>query len=535
MIERDATRLELRIDAVDPAARPVARQVVLVAIASRVDELVRELGVARQTLRSLVDAAPVTIVTTDLHAIVTMWNRAGEQMFGWSEAEVVGQPYPLVPEASKPDFARLLAKVYGGEGFAGIESERQRRDGSLIPVRMHTSPLRDGEGKVVGGLAMLEDLSHTRDLERQKMEAIGRLAGGVAHDFNNLLAVILGMTELLSNDARLDASAREQVDEIRRAGESARRITAQLLTFGRREIVQSRVVDVHDTIRSSEPLLRRLVGEAVRIELELGAGSARVRIDAAQLEQILLNLAVNARDAMPDGGVLRISTHQRTSEAPTRLELVIADSGTGIPPEVLPHVFEPFYTTKPTGQGTGLGLATVFGIVRASAGTISVESELGQGARFRILLPLIGEPASATKSGAARASLPRGSERLLVVDDDSSVRRSTARLLASLGYVLATAAGGEEALAQFQPRSFDLLLTDLSMPQMTGTELAERIRELDPELPIVFMSGNLESDPLRVEIAAGQAVFLQKPITLSLLANCIRHVLDDPARRGPRV
>ncbi len=533
-----ATIVELRFVPVDPALRPLAHQVVAIPICADNEALRRELSVAHQTLRSLVDAAPITIVTTDLAMNVSMWNQAGERMFGWSEAELLGKPYPLVPERDQVTFDRLLAQVHGGEGFTGVEAERLRKDGSMIPVRMHTAPRRDAEGVVIGGLAILEDLSHTRALERQKMEAIGRLAGGVAHDFNNLLAVILGMTELLGDDPELHAGAREQIEEIRRASESARRITAQLLTFGRREVVMPRVVEVHEAIRSTTPLLRRLVGETITLEIELDAAPAEVRIDTAQLEQILLNLAINARDAMPSGGALRI-TSRRTSSG-DRVELEIADSGTGIPPEVLPHVFEPFYTTKPFGQGTGLGLATVFGIVRASGGTIEIETALGQGTRFRVSLPLtLPSPPALDPSASVRASsasLARGDERLLVVDDDPGVRRSISKLLASLGYSIASAADGADALAQVEaldPSAFDLVLTDLDMPNMTGTELAAQLREGAPTLPIIFMSGNLGSAALRAEIAAGQATFLQKPITLAVLAKCIRQALDSAAR-SPR-
>ncbi len=228
------------------------------------------------------------------------------------------------------------------------------------------------------------------------------------------------------------------------------------------------------------------------------------------------------------------SRHHAGADGPG-VELEITDSGTGIPTEVLPYVFEPFYTTKPSGQGTGLGLATVFGIVRASGGSIHVESELGRGATFRIHLPLVPSQAAApvVPPSLPRPSLPRGNERVLVVDDESSVRRSTARLLTSLGYALSTAASGNEALAQVEDQSFDLLLTDLSMPGMTGTELAAQIRERVPSLPIVFMSGNVGSDPLREQIAAGRAVFLQKPITLLVLATCIRQVLDGTASQSP--
>jgi PAS domain S-box-containing protein len=523
---RRETTLELSCTPLDPAASPLALQVVLVPLHEHQHELELALALARETLRSLVDACPITIVTTNLDMTVTMWNRAAEQMFGWREDELLGRPYPLVPPPEQAEFAKLLAKVHGGEGFTGVEAERRRKDGATIPVRMHTAPLRDLDGKVVGGLALLEDLSHTRELERQKMEAIGRLAGGVAHDFNNLLAVILGMTELLAAEPSLGPSARNHVAEIRRTSEAAKRITSQLLAVGRSNTPRStRALDVHASVRSSAPLLRRLVGERVELELALAEGSANVGIDPAQLEQVLINLAVNARDAMPEGGSLSIRSRRIAAE--DTLELELRDTGTGIPPEVLPHLFEPFFTTKGEGRGTGLGLATVFGIVRGSGGNIRVDSQLGRGTAFVITLPL-RPPLLVTAQAQQRTTLARGSERLLIVDDEPSVRRSMARLLASLGYAVETAADGSEALALLHADARDLVLTDLSMPRMTGEQLADAIHEFAPRLPIVFMSGNLDSEPLRAKIVAGELEFLQKPVALAELAACIRRVLDRP-------
>jgi two-component system cell cycle sensor histidine kinase/response regulator CckA len=256
-----------------------------------------------------------------------------------------------------------------------------------------------------------------------------------------------------------------------------------------------------------------------------------VAIEAAQLEQVLINLAVNARDAMPEGGTLTIRSRRLPSEDALALEL--RDTGTGIPPELLPRLFEPFFTTKGEGRGTGLGLATVFGIVQASGGHIRVDSQLGHGTAFVITLPLRAAPAPAPVSAPQRPALPRGRERLLIVDDEPSVRRSMARLLASLGYAVETAADGSEALAALHASARDLVLTDLSMPRMTGEELAHAIHEFAPQLPIVFMSGNLDSVPLRAKIVAGELEFLQKPVALAELAACIRRVLDrSPAPPG---
>jgi PAS domain S-box-containing protein len=533
-----ASMLELRCVPASARARPVAHVVSLRSLDSidlRATSLQRELRVARHTLQSLLDSCPVTILIVDPDKRMTTWNRAGEQMFGWTASELIGRRYPLVSNADFPAFEKLFNRVMSGEGFTGVEATRLHKDGSTIPVRMHTAPMRDPDGRVTGAMALLEDLRETRKLEEQvrhsqKMEAIGRLAGGVAHDFNNLLAVMLGMTELLGMDRELGSESREHVAEIRSCAESGRQITAQLLAFGRREVVQPRLEDLHLTLRSDLQLLRRLIGDAVEIDIDLAPGPAWVRIDPAQFDQILLNLAVNARDAMPEGGRLRVTTRRLREpdelDEPDLLELEIADSGTGIAPEVLPHVFEPFYTTKPQGQGTGLGLATVYGIVRAAGGSIEVESEPGHGARFRISFPLVDQDVPEPTLQRSRSSIPRGHERLLLVDDEPSVRRSTGKLLASLGYAVETAGGGEEALALLGRTRVDLVLSDLAMPQMSGTELAARIRERHPELPIVFMSGNLDSEQLRSEISEGHAVFLQKPVTLAALASCVRQVLD---------
>ncbi len=541
-----STTIELRCRPASARVLPVAHVVTLRSLSGaeqRAGNLARELEVARHTLRALLDACPVAILIMDLDKRVTMWNHAGELMFGWTDAELLGRRYPLVSSADFPTFEALFRRVIGGEGFTGVESERLHKDGSTIPVRMHTAPMRDPEGRITGAMALLEDLREHRKLEAQvrhsqKMEAIGRLAGGVAHDFNNLLAVMLGMTELLGMAPELGEESREHVEEIRRCAESARQITAQLLAIGRREVVQARVHDLHETLRSDLQLIRRLIGDTVELEVELEPGPAWVRIDPAQFDQILLNLAVNARDAMPGGGRLRVSTRRFPAspddpDEPDMVELELLDSGTGIAPEVLPHVFEPFYTTKPLGKGTGLGLATVYGILQAVGGSIEVDSQPDQGACFRISLPLVAQdiPRAITPK-RSRSTMPRGDERLLLVDDEPSVRRSTSKLLSSLGYAVETAGSGEEALALLAQTRVDLLVTDLAMPQMTGIDLAERVRERTPELPIVFMSGNLDSDELRSQIAEGQAVFLQKPVTLMTLATCVRQVLDTATARG---
>ena len=519
---------------------PVAYVVVARRIAGESD-LAARLRVASQTLDSVIEASPLAITTLDANRHVVMWNRAAERMFGWSRDELVGQPYPLVPESERERFAVLFDQVVmNGEGYAGIESVRQRKDGSMIEVRMHTAPLRDADGRATGAMALLEDLTETRALQdrirhSQKMEAIGRLAGGIAHDFNNLLTVIIGTADLLMLDGGLDTSAHARVNEILQVANSARELIAQLMTFSRRSVVSPRVVDLNERLHDSAKMLERLIGETVRLELELCPGHAWIRLDPSQLDQVLLNLAVNAADAMPRGGTLWYTTNfvevPPDRAAPLRggrhVCLEVRDTGTGIAPEHLPHVFDPFFTTKAVGEGTGLGLANVYGIIRQAGGDIEVESTVGRGTCFRLYLPYERAPSTRAPSGPHQSGLPRGHERVLLVEDNVAVRKSAAKLLAALGYQVETAADGVDALETIDSGAgVDLVLTDLSMPRMGGAELANRLRERAPQLPVLFMSGNLEEAELREQIERGHARFLQKPVRLRDLAWATRELLD---------
>jgi two-component system, cell cycle sensor histidine kinase and response regulator CckA len=540
LLEREGGVVELT------ARRCAAGDVAYTLVARRIfgeSALAQQLRVARQTLDSVIQASPLAILTVDRNQRVVMWNPAAERIFGWTQAELVGRPYPLVPEDQREGFERLFRQVVlEGSGFTGIESSRLRKDGELVDLRMHTAPLRDAVGRVTGAVALLEDLTEKRQLEErirhsQKMEAIGRLAGGIAHDFNNLLTVVLGNADLLELDPSLSPYARERVAEILDVTRSARELVAQLMTFSRRQVNRPEVLDLNLRVREATRMLDRLLGDAIELSVEVCDEPTRVRIDPAQLDRVLVNLAVNAADAMPGGGRLSLRTELVELESEgaggRHVHLAVCDTGVGIPPDVLPHIFEPFFTTKPTGRGSGLGLANVYGIIQQASGDILVESDLpGGGTCFHLYLPTVAEPVARPISGPHLQAVPRGTEAILLVEDDDAVRRSTTKLLGALGYRVEAACNGVEALERWDRLDVDLVLTDLSMPIMGGAELAKRLRERAPDLPIVFMSGNLDVDELREQIEHGRARFLQKPVSLRELAQTTREALDAAGARG---
>jgi len=535
MLEREDGEVELVLRR--SSVGPVAHTLTARRLHSELT-LAQQLRVARRTLDSVIDASPLAIVTVDQDKRVVMWNPAAEQLFGWTTEEILGRPYPIVPEQQREQFERLFTRVQGqGRGFTGVEAIRRRKDGSEIPVNMHAAPLYDATGRATGGVALFEDLTEKRQLQErsrqsQKMEAIGRLAGGIAHDFNNLLTVVLGNSELVLLEPGLSSTARARLDEIVAVARSAGELVGQLMTFSRRRNTNPQVIDVHERVRAAGRLLERLIGDAVELRVEVPEIPARVLIDPIQFDQVLVNLAVNARDAMPRGGVLQLRTEIVEREGGELLaggrylSLEVRDTGVGIPARVLPHIFEPFFTTKTGGRGTGLGLANVYAIVRHAGGEVIAESEPGAGTCFRVQLPLASAPVHRVRSEPHQSPIPGGDERILLVEDNDAVRNSTAKLLASLGYRVETARDGVEALARWEQLSVDMVLTDLAMPGIDGAELAERLRGRAPDLAIVFMSGVLDIEELRQQVEQGRARFLQKPVSLRELARVTREVLD---------
>ncbi len=421
-----------------------------------------------------------------------------------------------------------------------------RADGAGGFVECRGAPERASDGTVVRLMGTTQDITERKQAEEalsqaQKMEAVGLLAGGIAHDFNNLLTGIMGFTEMAMQHLHTNDPARAFLRQVIAAGQQAAALNRQLLTFSRRHVVQPELVDLNDVVARAEGLLRRLIREDIKLITRLDPDVGLIKADPVQLEQVILNLAVNARDAMPTGGTLSIKTRNIAREAacPAKASdlhaahyarLTVSDTGVGMPPEVQARVFEPFFTTKPVGQGTGLGLATVYGIVKQCAGAITVCSEPGRGTTFSIYLPIVSETNVVRRRGLKEATVPPGTETILIVEDDSRVREIIRSVLSARGYHVLDAADPEEALQIYRERdgAINLVLTDVVMPTMSGPDLIARLTAEAPWLRVLYMSGHTADVALRHGVHTGDADFLAKPFTASTLARKVREVLDRP-------
>jgi PAS domain S-box-containing protein len=456
-------------------------------------------------------------------------------------ADVV--PESSVEDASDPSSANAQDDVE----FSRFSSQRRgTTNGKVLDVRSAAF----APGVLVH---TVRDLTRQRKLEdqllhAQKMEAIGQLAGGVAHDFNNLLTVIMSYSSLLLADIETNEAVRGDVQEISNAADRAAALTRQLLAFSRKQVLQMRAINVNDVVADVEKMLRRLIGEDIALTTHLDPDLALINADPGQLEQVLINLVVNARDAMPGGGTLTITTdnaelfdeqgERYLAAAPGKyVMLAVTDTGSGMTKDIQQRLFEPFYTTKPVGKGTGLGLATVHGIVKQSGGDVYVYSELGHGTTFKVYFPRLTKPADVLMTTAEyRAIAPRGSETLLLAEDDEALRGLGARVLSGLGYNVLVARTGGEALrivAEYKG-AIDLIATDVVMPEMNGSQLVEKVLLARPDIRVLFMSGYTDDEVMRRGVIDGQTAFLQKPFTPDLLAHKIREVLDvtPPAKSG---
>ncbi|MBM4396749.1 MAG: response regulator [Deltaproteobacteria bacterium] len=506
------------------------------------------LAESESRFRNLFENAQIGIYRTTPGGRILMANPALTKMLRYDSFEALAARN-LETEGCGPSYAReefkRLAEQPGG--VCGLEAEWTCCDGSPIFVRESAIAVRDEDGDVSYYEGTVEDVSRRRELEQQllhaqKMDALGRLAGGVAHDFNNLLTAILGYTTLLLDRIPEGDAMRPAAEEILAAGKRAAALTSQMLIFSRRQVVQARPLDMNMVVLGMEALLRRVIGENIEMAVVLDPKLGLVKADLSQLEQVVLNLAVNARDAMPGGGRLTIETRNEDLdeeaaralpdvEPGTYVLLSVTDTGHGMTTEIRSHLFEPFFTTKEPGKGTGLGLAAVYGIVRKGNGAITVETEPGKGASFRILLPRI-QATPTQRMRAAREDPPgMGTETVLLVEDEHSVRSLARTVLEKHGYRVIAAAQGEEALDHVRryQGTIHLLVTDVVMPGMGGHQLAEHMRELRPDARVLYISGYNDSTAAIEGVLQAGAAFLQKPFTPGRLARAVRSVLDDGA------
>jgi PAS domain S-box-containing protein len=495
-------------------------------------------------LSRVVEQATDSILITDPQGTIIYVNPAFERISGYSRAEAIGEN-PRILKSGHQDAAfyrRMWETLARGEVWKGRMVNR-RKDGTLYQEDATIGPVRDASGRLVNYVAVKHDVTNEMRLERQlmqaqKMEAVGRLAGGVAHDFNNLLGVITGYGEMTLRKLREEDPLRGKVDQILKAADRAAGLTRQLLAFSRQQVLQPKIVDLNDLVSNVEKMLRRLIGEDIDLATSLDSALGSVRADPGQIEQVLMNLAVNARDAMPDGGRLTIQTqnvelgpgdaaHRPPTRAGLYVMLVVTDTGTGMDAETLSHLFEPFFTTKDLGKGTGLGLSTVYGIVKQSDGYIWCESEVGKGTTFRIHLPRVDEDVP-RKRPTVTPGLAHGTETILLIEDDPSLRDLVGEILEGAGYTVLVADNGPKALQLSEEfaGAIHLIVTDVIMPGPTGRHTAETIKATRSEVKILFMSGYTSEAIAKHGVLSPGARFLGKPFSTEDLLRKIREVLD---------
>ena len=499
---------------------------------------------ATEKLQAILDASPVGITMLDPQGHVRTWNRGAERIFGWSESEVLGQFLPTIPEDKSEEFRSLMSRVLAGESLTGLELRRRRKDGSPLDIILSTAPLYAAGGSVAGLVGAMSDITEQKQLQErlrqaQKMEAVGRLAGGIAHDFNNLLGVIKGYNEMARGRLPAADPLHRLLGEVQRAADRAAALTRQLLAFSRRQVLEPRVLELNAVVEDLRSMFQRLLPESIELLTALEPGLGRVKVDPGQLEQVIMNLVLNARDAMPHGGRLILETrnvelddsyvrqHLTATPGPYVL-LSVSDTGVGMDAETLAHIFEPFFTTKEQGKGTGLGLATAYGIVKQSGGYIWAYSEPGRGSSFKVYLPRVQEAAQARRPERAADTLPRGTETVLVVEDEEGLRRLAREFLETCGYTVLEARDGVEALevVRHNSHTIHLLLTDVVLPRLSGRDLAAQLTTLRPEVKVLYMSGYTDHAILQNGALEPGLAFLQKPFSLSALATKIRKVLD---------
>ncbi len=505
---------------------------------------------SKEFAERIIDSSVDGIFAFDRSMRLTLWNPGMEQITGIPREEAVGKTaFDVMPCFLEIGEARFFHEALEGRTAEGKDRPYHvPTNGRRGSFESRYSPLRSENGEVIGGLAIIRDITERKRLEEQfqhsqRLEAVGRLAGGVAHDFNNLLTAITGYSELLLHERRHDRELCEQVEEIHRAARRAAALTSQLLTFSRHRAAQSKVLVLSAVIAETEKMLRRVIGEDIELSVQGDSQGGCVRADRGQLEQVVMNLAVNARDAMPQGGALTIKTECQHLVPPCSAEigvppgdyvvLSVTDTGQGMSQHTLSHVFEPFFTTKEPDKGTGLGLSTVYGIIQRGGGHIRIASELGKGTTFTIYLPRMFETPDAAEARHGSPAATSEGETILLVEDQETVRRLVGRILRMNGYCVLEASEGAEAIRQAQRHDgpIHLLVTDMVMPRMTGGVLARQLQSQRPKMRILFVSGysseNID-DPSIMNIAPEQ--FLQKPFTMAELIQKVQTLLDQRAK-----
>ena len=514
--------------------------------------LERQAQEAQARLAAIVTSSSDAIAGKTLDGVITSWNAAAERIFGYPAAEMIGDTvFKLIPPEYHAEERDVLARVRRGEQVEFSHAERIRKDGRRIWISLSVSPVRDGHGTITGAASIKRDITEQKLLEdrvrdTQRLQAVGQLAGGIAHEANNQMSVVLGGAHFLLRRSDLSEGARSDVEQIRLAAERTAAITRQLLAFSRRQMLELREVDLNEVVQSIGPVLQRSLTENQGLVIRPALQGGTVRADPRQLEQVLLNLALNARDAMPDGGTLTIETGELSLTgaiaeheglAPGRYQtLIVTDTGKGMDQATRDRAFEPFFTTKEVGQGTGLGLSVVHGIVNQTGGHIRVESAVGKGTSFKVYFPLaVADAAPGTAVPSPPPPGPDPGAVALVVEDDLQVRGMAVRALADAGYRTLEAADGQAAMEMVRRHDgrLDLVLTDVGMPGMSGYELARRLRQQRPALPVLFMTGYGDRDQRERGSGGVAGVVIQKPFAPDELVRVAQGVVSGAAPVSP--
>jgi two-component system cell cycle sensor histidine kinase/response regulator CckA len=542
-IRRDGTEFPVLLSR-GAIKTPEGRAVGTFGVSRDITERKREEEDIRR-LAAIVESSFDAIMSTTLEGDVLTWNSGAERIYGYSAAEIIGRNIGIVvPAEQHEEVSVALGKVKQGEKLEQFETTAVRKDGKVIHILLTASPIKDASGRIVGISDIVRDISDGKRMEQmfrqaQKMEAVGRLAGGVAHDFNNLLGVIIGYTETLLDRIGHEAELRGQAEQIGKAANRAAALTRQLLAFSRQQVLEAKILNLDIVVAEVEKMLHRLIGEDIEILTLLNSSPGSVKADQGQMEQVIMNLAVNARDAMPHGGKLIIETSNVDASeeyaqshqpflAGKYILLTVSDTGIGMNQETKSHLFEPFFTTKELGRGTGLGLATVYGVVKQSGGYIWAYSEPGQGSVFKIYLPRVDQAALKIRPSGESVQLLRGTETVLLVEDEQSLRALTRDLLERSDYQVLEASSGDHALevAERHGGPIHLLLTDVVMPGMNGAALAANLAPLHPEMKVLFMSGYTGGFATQIGLLAAGAKVLQKPFSRDALLRKLREVLE---------